>query len=129
MAKQVSTKARLARSDSSRRTKKNAALSAWRDRNRDRYNAYIREWRARKRAEVASQKRPATTTRTTTVEIDQSKLASVRRVLGTRTLRETVDRSFDEVLARAARASAITRLQKMNGIDLDKPQVMAKAWR
>lgn len=67
--------------------------------------------------------------RTTTIEIDEKKLAGVRRVLGTRTLRETVDRSFDEVLARAAREKSIARLQKMEGLDLHKPEVMAKAWR
>jgi Arc/MetJ family transcription regulator len=67
--------------------------------------------------------------RTTTVEIDEAKLASVKEVLGTRTLRETVDRSFDEVLARAARERSIRRLQKMDGLDLDKPKVMKGAWR
>jgi Arc/MetJ family transcription regulator len=67
--------------------------------------------------------------KTTTIEIDETKLAGVKRVLGTRTLRETVDRSFDEVLARAAREKSITRLRKMEGLDLDKPSVMANAWR
>lgn len=67
--------------------------------------------------------------RTTTIEIDEKKLAGVRRVLGTRTLRETVDRSFDEVLARAAREEVIAQLRTMDGLDLDKPEVMAKAWR
>lgn len=69
------------------------------------------------------------TTKTTTIAIDETKLAGVKRVLGTRTLRETVDRSFDEVLARAAREKSIARLQKMDGLDLDRPAVMAKAWR
>ncbi len=68
-------------------------------------------------------------TRTTSVEIDDGKLARVKRVLGTRTLRETVDRSFDEVLARAAREQVIAQLRTMDGLDLDKPEVMAKAWR
>lgn len=67
--------------------------------------------------------------RTTTIQIDQTKLTRVKRVLGTRTLRETVDRSFDEVLARAAREKSIARLRKMEGLELDKPAVMAKAWR
>lgn len=67
--------------------------------------------------------------RTTTIEIDEAKVAGVKRVLGTRTLRETVDRSFDEVLARDAREKSIERLRKMRGLDLDKPDVMAKAWR
>lgn len=68
-------------------------------------------------------------TKTTTIQIDETKFAGVKRVLGTRTLRETVDRSFDEVLARAAREKSIARLRKMEGLELDKPAVMAKAWR
>ena len=68
-------------------------------------------------------------TKTTTIEIDQSKFANVRTILGTTTLRETVDRSFDEVITRAARERSVKRLQKMDGLDLDKPKVMADAWR
>lgn len=67
--------------------------------------------------------------RVTSVEIDEAKLAGVKRVLGTRSLRETVDRSFDEVLSRAAREKSIERLRNMEGLDLDRPRVMAKAWR
>ena len=68
-------------------------------------------------------------TRTTTIEIDERKLTEVKRLLGTQTLRETVDRSFDEVLARDARRRDIDRLQRMEGLDLDKPEVMERAWR
>ena len=68
-------------------------------------------------------------TRTRTIEIDERKLAEVQRLLGTQTLRETVDRSFDEVLARDARRRDIARLQRMEGLDLDKPEVMERAWR
>ena len=69
------------------------------------------------------------TTRLTTIEIDEAKLTDVKAILDTTTIRETVDRSFDEVLARAARSSSIARLQRMEGLDLDKPAVMDKAWR
>ncbi len=68
-------------------------------------------------------------TRTTTIEIDQGKFANVKEILGTATLRETVDRSFDEVIARAARERSVKQLQKMEGLDLDKPKVMEGAWR
>lgn len=68
-------------------------------------------------------------TRLTTVAIDERKYAEVKALLGTSTLKDTVDRSFDEVLMRAARARSIERLQKMEGIDLDKRAVMEKAWR
>ena len=70
-----------------------------------------------------------TGTKTTTIEIDQSKFANVKEILGTTTLRETVERSFDEVITRAARERSVSRLQKMDGLDLDKPKVMADAWR
>ncbi|HEV2249152.1 MAG TPA: hypothetical protein VGT60_01430 [Candidatus Limnocylindria bacterium] len=53
----------------------------------------------------------------------------MRELLGTVTLRETVDRSFDEVLVRAARARSVERLRKMDGLDLDKRSVTEKAWR
>jgi len=68
-------------------------------------------------------------TRLTTIEIDQDKFAEVRAILGVTTLRDTVDRAFDEVLARAARTRSIERLQQMKGLDLDKRSVMEKAWR
>lgn len=68
-------------------------------------------------------------TRLTTLEIDTGKLTAVKAVLGTSTLRETVDRSFDEVLTRAAREAEIQRLRTMQGLDLDKASVMREAWR
>jgi hypothetical protein len=68
-------------------------------------------------------------TRLTTLAIDERKYAEVKAVLGTSTLKDTVDRSFDEVLVRAARARSIERLRNMDGIDLDKRSVMEKAWR
>ena len=60
---------------------------------------------------------------------DDGKFAHVREILGTRTLRETIDRCFDEVITREARIRSIAQLQSMEGLDLDKPAVMDKAWR
>jgi Arc/MetJ family transcription regulator len=139
MAGRLSAAGRVARDDE-RRVKKNAALNAWRQKNRARYNAYIRDWRAKRKAQVEEARRVlaqaapraeknVVSTRTTTVEIDEAKLAEAMSILGTRTLRATVDRAFDEVLARDAREKSIARLQSMDGLDLDKPEVMAKAWR
>lgn len=71
----------------------------------------------------------ATSTRTTTIEIDQGKFSTVKEILGTSTLRDTVDRSFDEVITHAARERSIKQLQTMDGLDLDKPKVMERAWR
>lgn len=68
-------------------------------------------------------------TRVTTLVIDEDKYAEVKAVLGTTTLRDTVDRSFDEVLVRAARARDIEGLRTMKGLDLDKASVMRNAWR
>ena len=65
----------------------------------------------------------------TTIEIDQNKFANVKEILGTTTLRETVDRSFDEVITRAARERTIERLQTMDGLDLGKRKIMDGAWR
>jgi hypothetical protein len=67
--------------------------------------------------------------RVTTLQIDERKYAEVKAVLGTSTLKDTVDRSFDEVLVRAARARSVERLRNMDGLDLDKRSVMEKAWR
>lgn len=68
-------------------------------------------------------------TRLTTLAINERKYAEVKEILGTSTLKDTVDRSFDEVLVRAARMRSVERLRTMDGLDLDKRSVMEKAWR
>jgi len=65
----------------------------------------------------------------TTLVIDQVKLRRVRKVLGTKGIRDTVDRALDEVLALDARRRLVEKLRTMNGLDLDDPDVMAGAWR
>ena len=65
----------------------------------------------------------------TTIEIDDKKVNEVKAALGTRTLRDTVDRAFDAVLATAARERLIRRLRKMDGLQLDDRAVMESAWR
>lgn len=67
--------------------------------------------------------------RKTSVEIDERLLASVRRILGTKTLRETVEQAFLAVLRERARREEIEALSTMHGMDLDHPEVMASAWR
>ena len=52
-----------------------------------------------------------------------------REILGTRGLTATVQRAFEEVLALQARREAIRQLQEMDGLDLDRPEVMAQVWR
>lgn len=67
--------------------------------------------------------------RKTTLELDDNLFEQARDVLGTRGLKATVQRAFEEVLALHARRQAIRQLQEMEGIDLDRPEVMAEAWR
>jgi Arc/MetJ family transcription regulator len=64
--------------------------------------------------------------RKTTIEIDERKVARVAATLGTATLRETVDRSLDAVLAHAARDRLIRRFSERT--DLADPAVMRQAW-
>lgn len=65
----------------------------------------------------------------TTLEVDDAKVEMAKSILGTKTLRETVDRALDAVLVRSARHSTVERLRSMTGLDLDKPEVLDAAWR
>lgn len=65
----------------------------------------------------------------TTVVIDDKKLARARRVLGTKGIRETLERALDEVIAADARRLAVEQLRTLDGLDLDDPAVAARAWR
>ena len=65
----------------------------------------------------------------TTLEFDEELFEQARAALGTRGLKATVHRAFEEVLALHARRRAIQQLQEMAGLDLDRPDVMATAWR
>jgi len=68
-------------------------------------------------------------TRKTTVEIDDELFEQVRNVLGTTTLRETVDEAFRQVLRERARREEVEALSTMRGMDLNDPETMATAWR
>jgi Arc/MetJ family transcription regulator len=65
----------------------------------------------------------------TTVVIDEKKLAKVQRLLGTKGIRDTVERALDEIIAADLRRQAFDRLRTMEGLELDNPDVMGKAWR
>lgn len=65
----------------------------------------------------------------TTLVLDEAKLRRARKVLGTKGIKDTIDRALDEVLALAARRRLVEKLRRMEGIDLDDPKVMAGAWR
>lgn len=65
----------------------------------------------------------------TTLEVDEELVARAGAILGTRGLKATVRRALEEVVAREARRRFAERLLKMEGLDLDNPEVMAQAWR
>ena len=67
--------------------------------------------------------------RKTTLEFDEELFARAQRVLGTRGLKATVARAFEEVLTVDARRRAIEQLQQLDGLDLDDHEVMDKAWQ
>ena len=69
------------------------------------------------------------TKRKTSVEIDEQLLHEVRQVLGTSTLKATVEEAFLEVLRERARREEVEALANMRCMDLDDPAVMAGAWR
>ena len=65
----------------------------------------------------------------TTLVLDHAKVRRVRRMLGTKGIRDTIDRALDEVLALDARRRLIEKLRRMDGLDLADADVMAGAWR
>jgi Arc/MetJ family transcription regulator len=67
--------------------------------------------------------------RKNSVTIDEDLLAAVQDVLGTRTVKETIEQAFLEVLRARARLEEVEALSTMRGMDLDDDEVMTKAWR
>ena len=67
--------------------------------------------------------------RKTSVVIDDELVARVRILLGTSSIRETIDRALRDVERREARRQEIRALIEMDGLDLRDPAVMSKAWR
>lgn len=65
----------------------------------------------------------------TTLVIDPRKLSKARKLLGTKGIKDTIERALDEVIAYEARRKAVDQLRAMDGLELDDPKVMARAWR
>lgn len=63
------------------------------------------------------------------VDIDEELLAQAAAILGAETMKETVNRSLAEIIAREVRRRHAERLRTMDGLDLDDPDVMTPAWR
>ena len=64
-----------------------------------------------------------------TVDIGDNVLAEATRILGTRTIKETVHEALSEILRAELRRQHVVRLSTMKGLDLDNDEVMARAWR
>jgi len=63
------------------------------------------------------------------IEVDDEKLDAVRTLLGTRTLKTTVDEAFDEVLALDERRRALIALQEIgSAAALADPDTRDAAW-
>ena len=67
--------------------------------------------------------------RKTTVEIDDDLIARVRVLLGTSTIKETIDTALREVERQEARLKEIKALIGMDGLDLADERVMSVTWR
>ena len=67
--------------------------------------------------------------RKTSVDVDDLLLEQVRDVLGTSSIKETIDSALREVMRAEARRQEIRALAAMDGLDLADGEVMAKAWR
>lgn len=67
--------------------------------------------------------------RKTTLEIDDAVLDDAQRILGTRGIKDTVDAALREVRVHDERRELIAQLRTLEGLDLDDPEVMRRAWR
>lgn len=67
--------------------------------------------------------------RKTSVEIDDGLIEQVRVLLGTSSIKETIDSALREILRLEARRREIEALVNMDGLELSDEKVMASAWR
>ena len=65
----------------------------------------------------------------TSVVIDDSLLEQVQDLLGTRSIRDTIDTALREIVRNEARRQEIAALSEMDGLDLANEEIMARAWR
>ena len=66
----------------------------------------------------------------TTMVVNDRKLARVRKILGTKGIRDTFEAALDDVIATRERAATVQRLLDMEGVDLDVLRRARKeAWR
>ena len=65
----------------------------------------------------------------TSVVIDDRLLEEVRSLLGTASIRDTIDSALREIVRVEARRQEVSALVEMDGLDLADEKVMAGAWR
>ncbi len=70
-----------------------------------------------------------TARRKASFEVDFAKVKSAKAILGTTTLTDTVDAALDEVIRLKQRQRLVELLFTPGRLDLDDPEVMARAWR
>ena len=63
------------------------------------------------------------------VDIDDDLLVEATRVLGAVTMKDAVNRALEAVVLAERRHRHSERLRTMRGLDLQKSEVMAGAWR
>lgn len=67
--------------------------------------------------------------RKTSVVINEELLAKVQAVLDTKTVKDTIEQAFLEVLRATAREEEVRALSSLSGMDLADDEVMKGAWR
>jgi len=67
--------------------------------------------------------------RKTTLVINDELLDRARAILGTRGLKDTIDRALEQVVIEDARRALINRLASLEGLDLADEEIMSRAWR
>ena len=67
--------------------------------------------------------------RKTSVEIDDDLVEQARTILGTHTLKDTIEGALLQVLRHRARQAEVAALRTMDGMELADADVMAEAWR
>ena len=63
------------------------------------------------------------------IDVDDELLREATAILDAATMKEAVNRALESVVVSARRRRHADRLQTMRGLDLDKADVMAGAWR
>jgi hypothetical protein len=67
--------------------------------------------------------------RKTSFEIDTAKVAAAKKILGTKTLTETVDVALSEIVRMRQREALVELLFSPGALELDDDEVMSGTWR